>query len=230
MVTGSDITNMPDNATDVANTRYVDDAASNPTGCPPLSAGSLGGNLNVPRVGTNARVHQITFTAANVTGYTGSLLIGESPGTTGASFKLINDTIILPSTSGATSSFSFRSDGSKSYALYVESVSGSGLNRVANTWAIVSGVNFSTAITIGLLNNYTGTSLQNGTNTFSYFENFSGRTLSNFCTSTGTVAVDNKVTVGGDSSTLSSITSIATFADKFELITSAELAPTVQSF
>ena len=57
-------------------------------------------------------------------------------------------------------------------------------------------MNFTNVVTISLNNTFSGTSLQSGPNTFLLFDSLAGTTLNTLlCTSAGTVALNNGVSV-----------------------------------
>ena len=193
---------------------------------------TMSGTLTVPAVTGSMQLYNITFTTASVTGYTVNLLIGESNGATGSNFNLNDDSTTFPSGANSVCSFAFGSNGSNTYAFYVESVSGTAPNRVANVWVNLSNLNFNSTVTITLNNKFTGTSLQSGANTFIFFDNFTGTVLNSSLWGYSTnVVVNNGVSIGSATTRGSLLTTTNNpFSDNIEFITSVELANTAWSY
>jgi Domain of unknown function (DUF2341) len=232
------ITNLsdPTNPQDAVTKNYADGKLSQSTADGrylQLTGGSMTGSLQTPNLQGNQTIYNLTFTTSSVTGYTPMCIIGESSGAAGTYVNLNNDSTTFPNGAGANCSFSFGMNGSNVYSFYVESVTGTTPNRAATVWINVTGVNFSTAVTISLNNKFTGTSLQSGTNTFMFFDNFSGTSLNNsLWGGAANVVVNNGVTVGTTATNTGSLLSTVSqqFNDTMELVGSFMLANTTQSY
>jgi hypothetical protein len=156
----------------------------------------------------------------NITGQTGAgpnyqikLLVGESSGSSGASFNIGGHSASFPTAINVGGDFQFTaSDGQTVLPFWVETVTGSSPNRVATVWVNVSadlGSNQSIYLYYG---NSSATNASNGTNTFLIFDNFPGTSINTgtwfFQTYTnGGVATGNDggVAVSGNQLTITNV-------------------------